>query len=279
MAEASRELEFEKAARVRDRLESVRKAIAKQQMVGDRSEDLDVIGLAEDDLEAAVQVFFVRKGRVVGRKGFIVDKVEALSPGELIEHVLEGLYDDPPLGIPKQVLVPTMPDDVELYEELPVRAAREPGSRSRCRSGARRSGSRRPWPTTPRRPSPATGSSGPATTTAGPGPSTSSRSTSVSPRRRCGSSATTCPTSRAPTTWARWWSPRTACPRSRTTGGSRSRRSTATTTSPPWRRSSAADSPPTSSSGRSRWGSGPTSSPTRPSSCSSTAARASCPAP
>ena len=117
MAEASRELEFEKAARVRDRLESVRKAIAKQQMVGDRSEDLDVIGLDEDDLEAAVQVFFVRKGRVVGRKGFIVDKVEDLSPGELIEHVLEGLYDDPPLGVPKQVLVPTMPDDPGLYEE------------------------------------------------------------------------------------------------------------------------------------------------------------------
>ena len=81
MNEAAAELEFEKAARVRDQLESVRKAIAKQQMVGDRNEDLDVIGLAEDELEAAVQVFFVRKGRVVGRKGFIVDKVEELTPG------------------------------------------------------------------------------------------------------------------------------------------------------------------------------------------------------
>ena len=117
MAEASRELEFEKAARVRDRLESVRKAIAKQQMVGDRNEDLDVLGIAEDDLEAAVQVFFVRKGRVVGRKGLIVDKVEDLTPGALLEHVLEGLYDDPPLGVPKQVLVPTMPDDPGLYED------------------------------------------------------------------------------------------------------------------------------------------------------------------
>jgi excinuclease ABC subunit C len=117
MSEAAAAQEYEKAARVRDRLESVRKAIAKQQMVADRSEDLDVIGLAEDDLEAAVQVFFVRKGRVVGRKGFVVDKVEDLSPGALIEHVLEGLYDDPPLGIPKQVLVPTMPDDPALYEE------------------------------------------------------------------------------------------------------------------------------------------------------------------
>lgn len=117
MNAASSELEFEKAARLRDQLTSVRKAIAKQQMVGDRSEDLDVLGVAEDDLEAAVQAFFVRKGRVVGRKGFIVDKVEELTPGQLLEHVLEGLYDDPPLGIPKQVLVPTMPDDPALYEE------------------------------------------------------------------------------------------------------------------------------------------------------------------
>ena len=54
MAEAARELEYERAARIRDRLESVRKAVAKQQMVGDRDEDLDVIGIAEDDLEAAV---------------------------------------------------------------------------------------------------------------------------------------------------------------------------------------------------------------------------------
>ena len=117
MAAAAREQEYERAARIRDQLESVNKAIAKQQMVGERDEDLDVIGLAEDDLEAAVQVFFVRKGRVVGRKGFVVDKVEELTPGELIEHVLEGLYDDPPLGIPKQVLVPSMPDDLQLYED------------------------------------------------------------------------------------------------------------------------------------------------------------------
>lgn len=117
MADASRALEFERAARVRDQLISVRKAIAKQTMVGDRDEDLDIIGLAEDDLEAAVQVFFVRKGRVVGRKGFIIDKVEDLTPGALIEHVLEGVYDESPLGVPKAVLVPTMPDDPDVYEE------------------------------------------------------------------------------------------------------------------------------------------------------------------
>ena len=117
MREAADELAFERAARLRDKLTSVRKAIEKQQMVAERDEDLDVIGLADDDLEAAVQVFFVRRGRVVGRKGFIVDKVEDKTPGELVSSVLEGLYyDDPPLGLPKAVLVPTEPDDPDLYQ-------------------------------------------------------------------------------------------------------------------------------------------------------------------
>jgi excinuclease ABC subunit C len=118
MKEAADELEYERAARIRDRLTAVRKAIERQQMVADRSEDLDVIGLAEDELEAAVQVFYVRKGRVVGRKGFIVDKVEDLTAGGLVARILEQLYgDEPALGVPKQVLVPAVPEQAEVYEE------------------------------------------------------------------------------------------------------------------------------------------------------------------
>jgi excinuclease ABC subunit C len=118
MREAADSLEFEKAARVRDRLTAVRRAIERQQMVADRREDLDVIGLADDELEASVQVFFVRKGRVVGRKGFMLDKVEDLPPGGLIDRILESLYgEDPPQGVPKQVLVPVEPDDLATYEE------------------------------------------------------------------------------------------------------------------------------------------------------------------
>jgi excinuclease ABC subunit C len=115
MGEAADHMEYERAARVRDRLTSVRKAVERQQMVAERNEDLDVIGIAEDGLEAAIQVFFVRRGRVVGRKGFVVDKVEDLGPGELVGNVLEELYDDAPLGVPKAVLVPQEPDDPELY--------------------------------------------------------------------------------------------------------------------------------------------------------------------
>jgi excinuclease ABC subunit C len=118
MADAADNLEFERAARLRDRLTSVRKAIEKQQMVAERSEDLDVIGLFGDDLETAVQVFFVRRGRVVGRKGFVLDRAEDLSTSELVDRVLEGLYfDPPPLGVPKQVLVCDEPGDPALYEE------------------------------------------------------------------------------------------------------------------------------------------------------------------
>ena len=118
MREAASELEFERAARVRDRLAAVTKAIERQQMVAERSEDLDVIGIADDELEAAVQVFYVRKGRVVGRKGFIVDKVEAVTAGGLVARILEDLYgEEPALGVPKQVLVPVEPESLAVYEE------------------------------------------------------------------------------------------------------------------------------------------------------------------
>ncbi len=117
MRSAADNLEYERAARVRDRLASVRKAIERQQMVADRNEDLDVIGFAEDDLEAAVQAFFVRRGRVVGRKGLVLDKVEDVTPGELVGDILAHLYDEPLLGVPKAVLVPTAPDDPQLYED------------------------------------------------------------------------------------------------------------------------------------------------------------------
>ncbi len=118
MGDAAKALEFEKAARLRDRLESVERAIERQQMVAERGEDLDIIGVSDDELEASVQVFFVRRGRVVGRKGFVLDKVEELSDGALVGRVMESMYgDEPPTGVPKQVLVPTVPDDVALYEE------------------------------------------------------------------------------------------------------------------------------------------------------------------
>ena len=119
MLEAAEALEFERAARMRDRLASVRRAIDKQQLVAEKTDDLDAIGIVDDELEAAVQVFHVRHGRVVGRKGFIVDKVEELTRAELMGRVLEEIYyEEPAAGYPKMLLVPELPIDVDVYEEF-----------------------------------------------------------------------------------------------------------------------------------------------------------------
>ncbi|NQW59748.1 excinuclease ABC subunit UvrC [bacterium] len=118
MREASSALDFEKAARLRDRLAAVKRATEKQQVVGDNNDSVDVIGIFDDDLEASVQVFYVRHGRVVGRRGFMVDKVEDLTPGEFLNRILENLYgDEPAMGYPKSVLVPFLPDDMDTYTE------------------------------------------------------------------------------------------------------------------------------------------------------------------
>ena len=117
MREASAALDFERAGILRDKLEAVRTADAVRQMELDRAEDLDVLGLAEDELEAAVQVFHVRAGRVVGRSALFVDKVEDLTPDELVARLLVDIYADAASGVPRQILVPTMPADLDAVSE------------------------------------------------------------------------------------------------------------------------------------------------------------------
>ena len=118
MQSASSSKEFELAARYRDRLSSVKKAIEKQQIAGTRNEDFDVIGVHDDELEASVQVFFVRKGRVMGQRGSIVDKVEDVTQPDLIARIVEDIYhDENPIGMPKNVFVPALPERKSLYEE------------------------------------------------------------------------------------------------------------------------------------------------------------------
>jgi excinuclease ABC subunit C len=84
-------------------------------MVADAHEDLDVIGIAEVELEAAAQVLHVRGGRIVGRQGFVLEKVEPLSRPALVGRVLEQCYAETPLGIPREVLVPELPEDAATY--------------------------------------------------------------------------------------------------------------------------------------------------------------------
>jgi excinuclease ABC subunit C len=115
MGDASEREEFEQAARLRDQLFAARRALERQEMVLSTPEDLDVVALAEDDLEAAFQVFFVRRGRVLGRKGWVVDRVEDLDRPQLIASVLEQLYMERP-EVPPRVLVPSEPGDRGLLE-------------------------------------------------------------------------------------------------------------------------------------------------------------------
>jgi excinuclease ABC subunit C len=117
MREAASQLEFERAARLRDRLATVRLAVERQQMVTDSPENLDALAIAEDELAAAVQVLHVRRGRVVGRHGFIVEKVEPLTSAQLVGRVLEQHYAETPIGIPRELLVPEPPEEVATYEE------------------------------------------------------------------------------------------------------------------------------------------------------------------
>jgi excinuclease ABC subunit C len=114
MQQASDALAFERAARLRDRIAVARKAAEAQQMVSDQPENFDVIGIAEDPLEASVQIFHVRRGRVVGHRGFVAEKVEDLSGPEFMGLVLGQVYGAVGTEIPRRVLVPEVPADLDL---------------------------------------------------------------------------------------------------------------------------------------------------------------------
>jgi excinuclease ABC subunit C len=144
MRAASDAEEYERAARLRDDIQALQRALEKQAVVLGDGTDCDVIALAEDQLEAAVQVFYVRGGRVRGQRGWVVDKVEEVSTAELVEQFLGQVYRDdavaadraagPPAAasrrgetrdasgagqslVPREVLVPDLPPAAEAVEE------------------------------------------------------------------------------------------------------------------------------------------------------------------
>jgi excinuclease ABC subunit C len=116
MRDAAAVEEYEKAARLRDDLQALQRALEKQTVVLGDDTDCDVIALAEDALEAAVQVFYVRGGRIRGQRGWVVDKVEATTQGELVEHFLLQIYAE--AAIPREILVPALPPDGDAVVEL-----------------------------------------------------------------------------------------------------------------------------------------------------------------
>jgi excinuclease ABC subunit C len=115
MWEAAEREEFELAARYRDRQEDVKRAMLRQEVVTQKAENFDLIAHHGDELETAFQVLNVRRGRVVGERSTIVDRVEVLTDPELMGRIVRQLYGD--TEPPREVLVSLMPDEVELLSE------------------------------------------------------------------------------------------------------------------------------------------------------------------
>ena len=112
MYAASAEQDYERAARLRDDIGALNRALEKQAVVLGDGTDADVIAVCEDPLEVAVQIFYVRGGRIRGQRGWVADKVDDSDTAQLVEGFLQQLYaDEAGDAIPREVLVPAMPPD------------------------------------------------------------------------------------------------------------------------------------------------------------------------
>jgi excinuclease ABC subunit C len=113
MKEAASELDYERAARLRDDIATLRRATERNAVVLADGTDADLFALVGDELEAAVQVFHVRDGRIRGQRGWVVEKVEDVDDADLVEHLLQQVYGTADAAVPREVLVPVLPPDVE----------------------------------------------------------------------------------------------------------------------------------------------------------------------
>ena len=115
MQAAVGELDYESAARLRDDIAALKKVFERNTVVLSEDTDADIFGMVQDELEASVQVFHVRGGRIRGQRGWVVEKVEDMDTGEMVEHLLQQVYGEASMSdsIPRRVLVPVLPENAE----------------------------------------------------------------------------------------------------------------------------------------------------------------------
>ncbi|MDR1295354.1 MAG: excinuclease ABC subunit UvrC [Bifidobacteriaceae bacterium] len=118
MREAAAQLDFERAARLRDDAAALARVVERNAIVLADRTDADVFGLAQDELEAAAQVFMVRGGRVRGQRGWIVEKVDDSTDADLVSGLLRSVYLEADAAVPREVLVPVLPTDVDRLRDL-----------------------------------------------------------------------------------------------------------------------------------------------------------------
>jgi excinuclease ABC subunit C len=117
MDTASEELEFERAARLRDDISAVEAVAQKSSVVLPVDSQTDVIAIHDDDLAAGVQVFHVRDGRIRGERGFVTDKLDSADAADIMLRVLQQLYaEDGGEVPPREVLVNIEPADLEIAQ-------------------------------------------------------------------------------------------------------------------------------------------------------------------
>jgi excinuclease ABC subunit C len=116
MEQASDDLRYEKAAAIRDRINSIERVVEKQKVISSTEKDSDVIAMARSDGEACVQIFFIRSGKLIGREYFILEGTEEAADSEVVTQFVKQFYAEA-ATIPNEVLLPNEIEEAQIIKQ------------------------------------------------------------------------------------------------------------------------------------------------------------------